>query len=253
MVPGLAGAALNYPERPVASRQEEKERRRQERLEREAAEARAAGSRRRLQLVVGAVLGIAALGAVVFAILTATSGGSDEDPSTPATEDARDAAAKLPAQKETDVEAAAKAAGCDLRHPKYEGAGHEDRVYTSADYQTNPPTSGGHDPIEAEDGIYEPGDEPPLGKLVHTLEHGRIDIQYKPGTSAAVIAQLEGLAAETDGYHIVMFQNPTKMPYAVAATAWTHLLGCNEMNPQVFDAMRTFRDSYLDKGPEKVP
>jgi hypothetical protein len=39
----------------------------------------------------------------------------------------------------------------------------------------------------------------------------------------------------------------------VAATAWTHLLGCPRMNNQVFDAIRAFRDAYVDKAPEKIP
>jgi hypothetical protein len=42
------------------------------------------------------------------------------------------------------------------------------------------------------------------------------------------------------------------MKYAVAATAWGHLLGCNQMNDKVFDALRTFRERYIDKGPEAV-
>ena len=50
-----------------------------------------------------------------------------------------------------------------------------------------------------------------------------------------------------------MFQNTTGMKYQVAATAWGQLLGCPQMNPKVFDAIRTFRERYLDKGPEIVP
>jgi hypothetical protein len=163
------------------------------------------------------------------------------------------AAVKLPDQVETDPVKAAKAAGCDLQNPQYEGAGHEDRAFKVSDYKTNPPTSGTHEPTWYEDGIYAAGDTPRLGQLVHTLEHGRIDIQYKPGTPKETIAQLEALVGENDGYHMVMFENTTDMPYAVAATAWTHLLGCKEMNDKVFDAVRTFRDKYIDKGPEKIP
>jgi hypothetical protein len=42
------------------------------------------------------------------------------------------------------------------------------------------------------------------------------------------------------------------MTAQVAATAWTHLLTCPKMNDKVFDAMRTFRARYIDKGPERV-
>ena len=48
--------------------------------------------------------------------------------------------------------------------------------------------------------------------LVHTLEHGRIDVQYKPGTPAETVRQLEALLAEqNDGYHMLLFENTTGM------------------------------------------
>jgi hypothetical protein len=189
---------------------------------------------------------------VIVAVAVAL-GGSD-GPKQPDTGDSgRKAAASLPAQKSTDLTAAAKAAGCEVTNAKYEGAGHEEKDFTPADYKTNPPTSGTHEPTWYEDGIYGPGDSPRLGRLVHTLEHGRIDVQYKPGTPASVTDQLEAFIGENDGYHMLLFENTTKMPFAVAATAWTHMVGCDEMSPEVFDVLRTFRDRYIDKGPEKVP
>ena len=51
---------------------------------------------------------------------------------------------------------------------------------------------------------------------------------------------------------MLLFQNTTGMKAAVAATAWGHSLTCPEMNDRVFDAIRTFRAQYIDKGPEKV-
>jgi hypothetical protein len=39
----------------------------------------------------------------------------------------------------------------------------------------------------------------------------------------------------------------------IAATAWTQSLTCDAMNDKVFDAIRTFRARYIDKGPETVP
>jgi hypothetical protein len=56
-----------------------------------------------------------------------------------------------------------------------------------------------------------------------------------------------------EGYHLLLFENQTNMTAAVAATAWGHSLTCPEMNDQVFDAIRTFRNEYIDKGPEQVP
>ena len=49
--------------------------------------------------------------------------------------------------------------------------------------------------------------------LVHTLEHGRINVQYKKGTPAATVAKLEALLAEqNEGYHMLLYEN---------TTAWT--------------------------------
>jgi Protein of unknown function (DUF3105) len=234
----------------VASRQQEKERRRQERLERERAEAAAAARRKRLQFVFGGVIAIAILAGLVAVAAGALGGGgsgsAQNASSTPKL--------KLPAQRTTSLPAAAKAASCVVRNEPIEGRTHETKNFTEADYKSNPPTSGNHNPDWYQDGIYNPGTTPRLGMLVHPLEHGRIEVQYKPGTSKHVEQQLESFFSEEDqGYHMLLFQNTTKMPYAVAATAWGHLLGCPTMNDRVFDALRTFRAAYIDKGPEIVP
>jgi hypothetical protein len=236
----------------VASRQEQKEARRQERLERERKEAAAAARRKRLQLGGGVLLGLAVIAGVVVAIAVGFGGGSDSGPQEPTSSE--QSSVKLPPQETSDYEAAAKAAGCTLSNPKFEGAGHEQKDFKPSDYQTNPPTSGAHYPDWYEDGVYEPGTTPNLGMLVHTLEHGRIDIQYKKGTPAATVKKLEALVAEqNEGYHLLLFENTTNMQPAIAATAWTHSLACPSMNDKVFDAIRTFRARYIDKGPESVP
>jgi Protein of unknown function (DUF3105) len=236
----------------VASRQEEKERRRQERLERERKEAAAAARRKRLQLVGGGLLAIAAVAAVVVAIIAASGGDDEREAAAPSSDAA--AAVKLPEQATSDMQQAAKAAGCTLTNPEFEGQQHEDKDFKASDYATNPPTSGNHTPDWYDDGVYEPGTTPSLGMLVHTLEHGRIDVQYKPGTPKADVAKLEALLNEqNEGYHMLLFENTTGMKAQVAATAWTHSLTCPEMNDKVFDAIRTFRARYIDKGPETVP
>jgi len=237
----------------VSSRQEEKERRRQERLAREQSEAKQAANRKRLQLVGGALLGLAAIAAIVVALFV-VGGGDDE--TTSGGNDTSDAAAavKLPPQETSDLDEAVKAAGCTLTHAEYEGADHEEKEFSASDYKTNPPTSGTHFPDWYEDGTYAPGTVPNLGMLVHTLEHGRIDVQYKKGTPAADVAKLEALVQEqNEGYHMLLFENTTNMDAQIAATAWTQSLTCPAMNDQVFDAIRTFRARYIDKGPENVP
>jgi hypothetical protein len=239
----------------VASRQEEKERRRQERLAREDEERKAAARRKRLQYVFGGILGLAVVGGIVAALVLGLGGGSSSG-GTGQPVDAKNISSdvKLPEQKTGDLQAAAKAAGCTLSNPKIEGATHETKDFKPSDYKTNPPTSGNHNPDWYEDGIYNPGDTPKLGMLVHTLEHGRIDVQYKPGTPSSTVKGLEAfLAEQDDGYHMLLFQNTTNMRAQIAATAWGHSLTCPQFNNQVFDAIRTFRARYIDQGPEAVP
>jgi hypothetical protein len=238
----------------VASRQEEKEKRRQERMAREEAERKAAGRRKRLQFVFGGLLAVAAVAGIVAVLALGVLGDDDMgDPSAPGEASEAAANVQLPEQKTGDVDAAAKAAGCKLTHPEIEGATHEDKDFKASDYETNPPTSGNHNPDWYEDGVYAPGDVPRLGMLVHTLEHGRIDVQYKPGTPAEDVSKLEAFLAETEGYHMLLFENTTNMDAAVAATAWGHSLTCSKLDDTTWDALRTFRTSYIDKGPEAVP
>jgi len=236
----------------MAHRAEEKQRRREERLARERAEAAAAARRKRMQYGVGAILALAVVAGVIVLVLS-TSGGMDGGGEGEASAAEAVAGVNLPEQQTGDLDEAAKAAGCTLEHPAIQGAGHETKDFKASDYKTNPPTSGAHFPQWYQDGVYNPGDTPDLGMLVHTLEHGRIDVQYKPGTPQKTVQELESLLAEQeDGYHMLLFENTTGMRYQVAATAWGHLLGCPSMNDKVFDALRTFRERYIDKGPERV-
>jgi Protein of unknown function (DUF3105) len=192
----------------------------------------------------GAVLAVCLVGTVAFLL-------ANPPASTPSSPPPGDAAQPAP---QSPLQAAAKAAGCTLQDPPDEGNAHVARQVTAADYETNPPTSGMHAPVWAQDGIYAPGKTPDLGTLVHTLEHGRIDVQYKPGTPAATIKQLTAwVKSEDRAYHMLLFENTTQMPYAVAATAWTHLIGCPRMNDKVIAALEHFRAQYIDQGPEVVP
>ena len=220
-------------------------------MEREQAEAKRAARRKRMTLAFGGLLGVALIAGIVVVVLVL---GGDDSSSKPKQASEAAANVKLPAQATSDMAAAAKAAGCTLSNPAYEGASHEDKQFKPSDYKTNPPTSGNHTPDWYDDGIYAPGDVPDLGKTVHPLEHGRIEVQYAPGTPKETVTQLEALLGEEqDGYHMLLFQNDTGMKAKIAATAWTHSLTCPEMNDKVFDAIRTFRTRYIDKGPERVP
>jgi hypothetical protein len=220
----------------VSSRQEEKEQRKRERLEREAAEQKAAKRKRLVQILAGVVVGAAVVVGVVLAV---AGGGKDS---------------KRPA---ADLTAAARAAGCVVRSFPEEGRAHVTKTLTAADFKTNPPTSGDHNVNPAPDGIYAPGNEPEIQNWVHTLEHGRILFQYKPGTPAPRIAQLQSLFDEQSqgkaGYHSVLMQNNSKMPFAVAAVAWRHYVGCPAFTDRSIAALRDFRAVYVDTAPEQIP
>jgi hypothetical protein len=159
-----------------------------------------------------------------------------------------------PPRRLKDLRQAARAAGCNVVPARDEGAEHVSRVLTPNDYGTNPPTSGPHAPVPAADGIYVAGNTPPLGALVHTLEHGRINIQYAPDTDPDTVARLTGLFGQMDhGHHLLVYENRTSMPFAVAATAWDHMLSCLKANPRIYDAIRAFTAEFVDQGPELVP
>ncbi len=235
----------------MASRKDEKEQRRAERLARESQEADQARRKRLYSIIVGGALGVAAVVAVVIAV---TAGGGGDGPSSagrvPAGEASYDGAVDPPPQQTTDLVQAARAAGCRLSNPVIEGRSHigpDDKVT----YKTNPPTSGNHDPQPAGDGVYsKPATATDIRHFVHTLEHGRIEIQYDPALRKAQVDRLGGLYQE-DPYHMVLFPNP-KLRYRVAASAWGHLIGCEKLTDETFDALRAFRDRYRDQGPEQT-
>lgn len=224
----------------MSSRQEEKEQRKHERLERERAEAKAAQRRRLLQIVGGAAIAAAI---VVAAVLVIAGGGGGDGGGK-----GRDPAA---------LAAAAKRAGCVVRSFPDEGRGHVTKKLTPADFKTNPPTSGNHNPNPAADGVYAPGNEPAIENWVHTLEHGRIIFMYKPGTPKGRIAQLQKLFDEPvlgkDAYHSVLMQNNSNMPFEGAGVAWRHYVGCATFSDRSLAALRDFRDVYVDTAPEQIP
>src|SRR3954454_1510979 len=191
----------------MSSRQEEKERRRRERLEQEQALQAAAAQRKRLQYVFGGLLAVLIVAGVAALALGAIGGGDDAGSAQKPSANG----VTLPKQAQTDLKKAADAAGCKGVDAPTEGNTHETKDFKASDYKTNPPTSGNHNPDWYEDGIYAPGDVPRLGMLVHPLEHGRIEVQYKEGTPSGDVAKLESLLGETDGYHMLLFQNTTGM------------------------------------------
>lgn len=226
-------------------REEERERLRQAREERETQQT---GSERRRLLIgyaVAAVIGLAVVAGIAAVI--ASSGGSggnghinQESGSTNGVAPDERGAAKIAVAQVTDLQQAAKQAGCVVRlELKDEGKGHLSPTDSAPHYKTNPPTSGDHaeSPYQQADGAY----EEPVAEIfaLHALEHGRMAIQYSPDLPEDAQLELKGLY-ETMYGGTLLFPND-KMPYAVAATTWTNLLGCKEYKGAItLDAIRAF-------------
>ena len=145
-----------------------------------------------------------------------------------------------PAAKVTNLGDAVNAAGCvlKLRLPD-EGHNHIPAGSPNPGYKTNPPTSGDHvePPYQQADGAY--SETPAEIDVVHSLEHGRLAIQYSPDLDEDAQLALKGLFDTMYGATL-LFPNP-EMPYAVAATTWTNLLGCPQYKgAATLDAIRAF-------------
>jgi hypothetical protein len=123
----------------------------------------------------------------------------------------------------------ARKAGCRLQ--EYENA----RV-------TNPPTSG---PLVeqaiATDGSYIGRATPTVEATTHSLLHGRVLIQYRPGLPEAEVHALDQLVKD-DPDRVVGFANQTSMAAPVAATAYLSLLTCPRVTASTLHALRVFRD-----------
>ena len=191
------------------------------------------------RLLVAVLVGVFLLAAAGIAAVLLLTGDDDEPEKEQASNEVR-------VEGPPELQRAARAAGCTSQNHPPEGRQH---VRGIVKYKTNPPNSGAHDPQAAADGAYDIA--PPTTQLVHALEHGRIVMWHKPGDRKG--RELLRKVGDEDGAKMILVPNATGMPYAVAATAWGHLLGCPKLNDEVPEAVRTFRDAYRGRGPEFVP
>jgi hypothetical protein len=231
----------------VASRKEQKE---QLRAERERREQEAAAGERRKRMVGMGVAGVLALALIagLIVLVSASGGGGGKTDRAATPKGSEFVNAPIPGAKASNLDAAAKAAGCKVQTFPSEGRNH---VSGHVDYKTNPPNSGNHYEFPAEDGPYAPDSAPSMESLVHALEHGRVIFWYQPKASAQLKGQLKSLYDE-DTYHTIVAPNTRDMPYPVAASAWTRTIVCPKVTPETWDALRLFRDRYRDQAPERV-
>lgn len=155
-----------------------------------------------------------------------------------------------PALAQGDLEVAAKEAGCELQRDLPESGNSHIELEEDFKYKTSPPTSGDHFSEQQADGAW--AETPNPMYTVHSLEHGRINIQYSPGLSEDGQLELKGVFDESP--EAVLFFPNEEMSYEVAATAWTQLVGCETYEgAATLDVLRNFRDIYRGQGPEDVP
>ena len=232
---------------------------RQERIDVE--QASSGGNRNRLFLAYG--LGAAVVVAVIVVIVVVVAGGGSDDggggevsgqmdeggahinlnasygSTNGVTPDEREGIVP-PAPRTTDLQEAVKAAGGKLElNLKDEGHLHIPPGSEPPNYETVPPSSGNHvePPFQQADGAYT--EEPAEIDFVHSLEHGRLEIQYNPDLPEQAQLELKGLYDTMYGAAL-LFPN-AKMPYDVAAVTWTNIVAFPKYEgAKTLDAIRAF-------------
>ena len=240
-------------------REEERERLRQAREEREKQHV---GSARKRLIAGYALAGVVGLAVVIGLVMVIVSAASKNDSgeahivqatgSTNGVQPEKRSGTDVPPPKVTDLRKAVKEADCDLRlHVPDEGHNHLPPT-ANVEYGTNPPTTGNHvePPYQQADGAY--SEMPKELDIVHSLEHGRMEIQYSPSLGESEQLELIGLYDTMYGATL-LFPNDN-MPYEVAATTWRNLLGCNEWKGSItLDAIRAFgKETWGKDGREPV-
>jgi hypothetical protein len=251
----------------MASRKEEKERLRAQRL---AAE-RAAQSGGRRRLMAGYVVaGVLALAVIVGLVAVIASGGSGGGGGTDACSNAHiknsggtfrgldpdcREGTPPPGLQFADLKVSADRAGCQVKLDLPDEGNTHVPNSTDVKYGTVPPTSGNHNPVPIDDGAYKTPITSDTNKPtnirneVHAMEHGRIEIHYRPSLPEDQQLAVKGVFdADPDG--MLLYPDPD-MPYDVAVTAWTNEVVCPKYNPVVLDVIRNFRDTYRGNGPEQ--
>ena len=251
----------------MSSRREEKERLRAERLAAEQAKSSSQTRRLYAGYVVAGLLAAAVLAGLVVVI---TSGGGDGNQAASACDnahiqntgeftglepDCREGTPPPPIQF-GDLEESAQQANCELKLDLPDEGNTHVPDSESVTYKTVPPTSGNHNPVPISDGAYttpvtsDTSKKPNIRNEVHAMEHGRVEIHYKPSLPEDQQLALKGVFDEDPG-GMLLYPDPD-MPYDVAVTAWTNEAVCTNFDPLVLDVIRNFRDTYRGNGPEQA-
>ncbi|MBI1730245.1 peptidylprolyl isomerase [Candidatus Acetothermia bacterium] len=117
-------------------------------------------------------------------------------------------------------------------------------------YNSIPPTSGPHYPTLAPYGV---SDKPIQDEFqVHNLEHGAVLIQYRPGTDASIISDMNKFVTDLrkdPKYCKLMLAPYPGLDQLIAITAWGRILKLDEFDHTQAEG---FVESFISKGPEQV-
>ena len=157
-----------------------------------------------------------------------------------------------PKAAQADPRLAARAAGCEVRAKlPIEGRSHLPQDAPAPKYKTNPATSGNHvlPPYQQADGTY--AETPGAMNVVHSLEHGRVALQYSGDLAEADQLALRGVY--DDAYSAALFFPNDEIPYEVAVSSWGEMLGCATYDgAATLDAIRAFGARYQGTSPEPI-
>jgi len=146
-------------------------------------------------------------------------------------DDGRPEEVSLPPVHRTELDAAAREAGCTL--------------YRARSGDLNPPVVGGLGALPARPGVHE--ESPGTAALTAALRDGVIVIQFGDLDDSGV--ELLRAVQEAVPEGTIVAPNDTGMPFLVAVTAYRRLLGCRRFNDAAVEAIQLFRGRYLGSGP----
>jgi hypothetical protein len=107
--------------------------------------------------------------------------------------------------------------------------------------RTNPPVTGRFtERARTGDGSYVGKRSPSLAASTHALFHGRVLFQYRPDLSVRDLRALDRMT-RADADRVLLFENQTAMPTAVAATAYLSLMTCPRVDARTLAALDAFR------------
>ncbi|RKP58069.1 DUF3105 domain-containing protein [Cohnella endophytica] len=135
----------------------------------------------------------------------------------------------------------------DVKTDKDYGRGHTEMP---VDYEMKIPTSGTHSPHDLKFGFYE--EKPATEMLVHNLEHGDIEINYRPNASKETLDSMRYLTHFTRAGAGVLAIPNEDIPEGkeVVVTAWTKTMELTKYDEK---QIGVFMYEFMNKGPEQIP